>query len=34
MRALLEATGGDRAITRVLGFNPLELLRRLLARDR
>jgi hypothetical protein len=33
MRALFEATGGDRAITRVLGFNPLELLRRLLTRD-
>jgi hypothetical protein len=34
MRALLEATGGEPIITRVIGFNPLELLRRLIARER
>jgi hypothetical protein len=34
MRALLESPVADPLITRVLGFNPLEILRRLVARDR
>lgn len=34
MRALLDSPVADPVITRVLGFNPLELLRRLVARER
>jgi hypothetical protein len=34
MRALLDSPMADPVITRVLGFNPLELLRRLVARER
>ncbi|NUQ73678.1 MAG: hypothetical protein HUU21_09000 [Polyangiaceae bacterium] len=34
MRAVLDSPLADPVITRVLGFNPLELLRRLVARDR
>lgn len=33
-QALLDAVGGEPEVTRVLGFNPLELLRRLVSRDR
>jgi hypothetical protein len=34
MQALRDLTTGDRDVTSVLGFHPLELLRRLLSRDR
>lgn len=34
MRALLSSVGGEVEIPTVLGFNPLELLRRLISRDR
>lgn len=33
-QALLDAVGGEPEVTRVLGFNPLELLRRLVSRER
>lgn len=33
LRALLSGTGGDRDVAAVLGFDPLDLLRRLLTRD-